>query len=255
MAGQQTPEWKPINYLPLIGTMIDTSLRENEAFYQTLSEAKPKSHVLDDHTVERILKVYGEQREDHWVFEEQVERWKKIELPPATLKELERLEKQLIKAKEVLDGILSLAHELKKGTIDTILAKDDLELAFEYLEGKRVLPIDLPFDGNRPPKRPPGQPPVALSSEQLHLASQIDGKIKKLLKRNVERVEILKEMHDYMPAFKLLLDTSSQQEIDEISRQFFGFFHFAQILEDLARGIESGEIEVPDGMTRGGAGF
>lgn len=249
MAEKPILEWKPIDYLPLIGTMIDTSLKENKAFYRTLSEAKPKPHVLDDHTVERILKVYGEQREDHWVFEEQIERWKKIELPPATLMELDRLEKQLIKAKEVLDRILSLAGELKKGTIDTILAKDDLDLAFEVLEGKRVLPIDLPFDGNRPPQRLPGQPPIALSAEQVHLAMQIDGKIKKLLKADAEPDEILKEMYTYIPAFKRLLDTCRPEEIDEICRQFFGFFHFAEILEDLARGIQSGEIEVPDDVS------
>jgi|GEM_PF-490695 len=254
MAEKPTPEWKPIDHLPLIGTMIDTSLKDNEAFYQTLLDGKSKPHLFDDSSVERILKVYAEQREDHWVFEEQVARWRMTELPLGTLKELDRLDRQLVKAKEVLDGILFLAAELKRGTIDTILAKDDLDLAFDYLEGKRTLPIDVPFGRNRPPERPPGQPPVALSPEQLHIASQIDAKIKKLLKRNVAVVEILKEMHDYMPAFKRLLDTCKQAEIDELCRQYFGFFHYAEILEDLVRGIQSGEIEVPGDGSRGGAG-
>jgi len=32
---------------------------------------------------------------------------------------------------------LALAEELQAGTIDTIMAKDDVELAVEYLLGKR----------------------------------------------------------------------------------------------------------------------
>lgn len=49
-------------------------------------------------------------------------------------------------------------------------------------------------------------------------------------------------MHACMPAFNRLLDSSRPEKIDEMCRKFFGFFHFAEILEDLARGIHPGRL-------------
>jgi hypothetical protein len=55
---------------------------------------------------------------------------------------------------------------------------------------------------------------------------------------------IIGEMFDCMPFFKMLLD-SGQDTMDELCRRFSGFYHYAKILETLAAGIQSGEIQVP----------
>jgi len=39
----------------------------------------------------------------------------------------------------VIAAILALAEELKGGTIESVLAKSDIELALEVLSGKRKL--------------------------------------------------------------------------------------------------------------------
>jgi hypothetical protein len=41
--------------------------------------------------------------------------------------------------REVITSILSLTEELKSGTIESVLAKSDIELALEVLLGKRKL--------------------------------------------------------------------------------------------------------------------
>jgi hypothetical protein len=245
MADNLEPEWKDISYLPFIGNLIDQGVKDNEDHYNTILEAKPKTHVLDDYTIGRVFKIYGEQRDFHKVYEEQIVRWKKLALPQETLKELNRLGKQLEKDRELLNNILSLAEELKKGTIDTILAKDDLDLAFEVIEGKRVVPGMDPPEGNRKSDQQSGKPPIVFSAEQLQIVSMIDQKVKKILKADGDVVEILREMHDYMPGFKKIMDTTTPEEFNELGRQNFGFLHFAQILEDLASGIQSGDIQVP----------
>jgi hypothetical protein len=50
---------------------------------------------------------------------------------------LTRLAGQLEALRRVLTASLALAEELQTGTIDRVLAKDDVELALEYLRGQR----------------------------------------------------------------------------------------------------------------------
>lgn len=55
------------------------------ANHQTLLQAIERPYVLDDHTVARVLRVlrvFGEQAADHWLFEEQLRRWAAGPLTP-----------------------------------------------------------------------------------------------------------------------------------------------------------------------------
>ena len=70
----ERPDWQPISQLPLIGSMIDGMLQDAEEHYQTLLQAAPKPHVLDDYTVGRVFEVFGRQKDDLWLFEEQLAR-------------------------------------------------------------------------------------------------------------------------------------------------------------------------------------
>ena len=79
----EQPDWQPISQLPLIGSMIDGMLQDAEENYQTLLQAAPKPHVLDDYTVGRVFEVFGSQKDDLWLFEEQLARWKMDKLSVA----------------------------------------------------------------------------------------------------------------------------------------------------------------------------
>jgi hypothetical protein len=85
---------------------------------------------------------------------------------------------------------------------------------------------------------------MTLSAEQLQIASMIDAKVQQLVREGYDEVGVFVEMADDMPAFKRLLD-SGQQALDELCRRFSGFYHYAKILETVACGIASGEIQVP----------
>ena len=63
---------QPISRLPLIGSMIAGMLQDAEEHYQTLLQAAPKPHALDDYTVGRVFEVFGRQKDDLWLFEEQL---------------------------------------------------------------------------------------------------------------------------------------------------------------------------------------
>jgi hypothetical protein len=133
----EQPDWQPISRLLLIGSMIDGMLRDAEEHYQTLLQAAPKPHVLDDYTVGRVFEVFGRQKDDLWLFEEQLVRWKMDKLSVGQREEVDRLTEQLGRCRTVIESILSLAEQLQQGTIEKVLAKSDLELGLEFLLSKR----------------------------------------------------------------------------------------------------------------------
>jgi hypothetical protein len=131
--GQQKPHWQPISMLPTLARNIDGMLAGDVEQYETLLQARSKPHVLDDFTVNRVKQVFGKQREDFPLFEEQLQRWGSEDLTEVQRLEVERLVSQMRKLRENNANVLELADELGKGTIDKIMAKSDEELGLEYL--------------------------------------------------------------------------------------------------------------------------
>lgn len=141
MPEKSTPKvnWQPISALPLIGSMIDGLLDEVEKQNTNLQAGRAKPHVFDNYTIDRVIKVYSDQAEDLWLYEGQLSRWKALNLTSSQRQEVDRLAAQIPTIRERITAILALAEELKGGTIDTIMAKSDLELGLEVLLGKRKL--------------------------------------------------------------------------------------------------------------------
>jgi hypothetical protein len=131
--------WQPISALPLIGSMIDGLLDEVEKQNANLEAGRAKPYVFDNYTIGRVLKVYSDQAEDLWLYEGQLARWKALNLTPSQRQEVDRLAAQIPTIRERITAILALAEELKGSTIETIMAKSDLELGLEVLLGKRKL--------------------------------------------------------------------------------------------------------------------
>lgn len=133
MSNNRTPNWQPVSNIPLIAQMIDGMLHEATEHYATLQEAIPKPHVLDDYTVNRVVKVFTQQQEDLPLYDEQLRRWKAAALTTNQSQENGRLQKQLAQLRENITKILTLAQQLKKGTIEAQLGKSDLQLGLEAL--------------------------------------------------------------------------------------------------------------------------
>ena len=95
--------------------MIDAMLQDAEEHYQTLLQASPKPHVLDDYIVGRVFEVFGNQKDVLWLFEEQLARWKMDKLSVGQRHEVNRLSEQVGRCRTVIQSILSLAEQLKQG--------------------------------------------------------------------------------------------------------------------------------------------
>jgi hypothetical protein len=86
---------------------------------------------------------------------------------------------------------------------------------------------------------------MALTSQQNRLAERINKKVLKILKHNGDDTEVLVGLTSYMNDFKALMDCSTELEMTQLCNKFDGFYRYAKILENLAGGIQSGEIPVP----------
>lgn len=120
--------------------MIDGMLEEVQSQHQNMLEAQKKPHTMDDATIARVIDVYSEQHEFLWVYREQLSRWKQENPTPKQTKEITRLEKQVDKIDQTLTGILSIADDIKDKTIDSILGKNDMDLAMDVLMGNLKMP-------------------------------------------------------------------------------------------------------------------
>jgi len=128
--------WQPISQLSLLGSCIDGMLESLEENLENLKAAKEQHGSMDDATVSRVIKVYTEQRDDLWLYDEQISRWKNAGPTESQKAELSRLSRQIERLRAALDSGLAMADEMKEVTIEKILAKDDVELALEVLSGK-----------------------------------------------------------------------------------------------------------------------
>jgi hypothetical protein len=125
--------WQPISQMPLVAGMITTSLNDTREHLGTLTKAKDRPHVLDDATIDRVEQVHTEQMQYIDIYTRQIARWRTAKPSAVQAKELDRMEKQNQQLRDVTTDVLTLAGELRKGTIERVLGMSDLELGLRTL--------------------------------------------------------------------------------------------------------------------------
>ena len=172
------PKWQPISELPLVGYLIRELLASAAEQYESLLAVRPKPHVLDDATINRVLRLYREEKEDFWIYEEQLARWRKKPLTAGQREEIDDLGRVLERAKPLIDSVLSLADELSHGTIEKVMGKSDLELGLDaimgMLDGEAAKEPPGPRKASRPPPvRLPPQRPAATERKVIPLLTTL----------------------------------------------------------------------------------
>ena len=136
MPKDEKPNWQPISFLPTIAEMIDGMLEAVVENQKLLGKAQRAS--LDNATVSRVMSVYTTQRDDLWLYEEQLAVWRKTLLNDSQRLEINRLEKQLDELKRRLEEILAMNPHLEKLTIEYLLSKSHEELGLDFLRGNKI---------------------------------------------------------------------------------------------------------------------
>lgn len=136
MSSSEPVNWQPISQMPLIASMIDGALSDTTDHLQTLTAVQGRPHVLDDATVDWSVRVHTEQLEFVDIYDCQLQRWQAARPSAAQKRELDRLEEQNRRLREVTMDVLAMADELRRGTIERVMAKTDLELGLAALRGQ-----------------------------------------------------------------------------------------------------------------------
>lgn len=128
---ERKPQFHPIGMLPVIAELIDGYAGDAANLLPNLRQARSRPHALDDATVDQVEAVYGETAEMLPVFDEQLRRWDKSILTAPQHAEVTRLFERAAALRAMVDEVLSLAAEIRKGTINRVMEKSDLELGLE----------------------------------------------------------------------------------------------------------------------------
>lgn len=84
-----------------------------------------------------------------------------------------------------------------------------------------------------------------IGPEQHHLAKLIHEHVSRYPDTEGGNTRLLPTIYDYMEAFKMVMESTTQVQLDFLSVQYPGFHRFAKLLELVAEGIQNGTIEVP----------
>ena len=137
---KEKPNWQPLSMMPTIASIIDGEVETFEDLYENFCEAREQPWVLDNPTLGRAINNHRMYLEEAWVYDEQLVRWKKENLTEKQSGEIERLTEQMLKYRKMCEQIVSLSEEIKKGSINSILEMDDMELAMAVMSGKLKMP-------------------------------------------------------------------------------------------------------------------
>lgn len=127
------PTWQPISALPMLTAHVKQGVQLAAEHLATLTEARDRPGVLDNASVDRVVATFTTTREDVELFAEQGRRWQAEELTETETAGVEHYVGLVARERELVEAILALAEQLRAGTIETVLAKSDLELGLEYL--------------------------------------------------------------------------------------------------------------------------
>ena len=126
--------WYPISKLGWFTGHIRDGIEVTRCQLEMLQPARARPYVLDDATVAGIIRVHRDQAADLTLFQNQADRWKAGPgLTGAQRAGIAAYETLIAELRQVNSEVLAVAAELSHGTIETVLAKSDLQLGMEAL--------------------------------------------------------------------------------------------------------------------------
>lgn len=140
MLQDKKPIFHALAMLPTILEVVRGMLESSEEHLRVMEKTIDKPSVLDDKLIERSLALCDTQEANIELFIEQCARWRKDNPSNSQLVEIEKIEDNSKKLKNITIKIRSIIDNCEDLTLDKILAKDDLEVAMEFLTGKLKFP-------------------------------------------------------------------------------------------------------------------
>ena len=131
---EREQNWYPIGKVGWFTQHIREGIEVTAEQLRLLQPALARPYQLDDATVARTIRVHQDQADDLTLFQNQAGRWKAAPgLTAAQRAAVAGFEAAIGQLRQLNSEVLAVAEELSHGTIETVLAKSDLELGIEAL--------------------------------------------------------------------------------------------------------------------------
>ncbi len=131
MGEPEDPPFHLISTLPLVSAYVDGWLQDvakMEAFF-----AQAAAERIDELTVARTLRVYGNAMDELPQYEEDLRLCSTSTLTTTQLQVVERLQADLARIRSGILFVLTRAEELRTDGVEVLLRKSDCELGVEQL--------------------------------------------------------------------------------------------------------------------------
>ena len=102
----------------MMAGMLTEQLAPNREQLELLERTRREPWLLDDATVDPVKKVFGVQRDDMWLWEENGRRWQALDLDTATRAQVDGYMSLAARFATTNDEVLALADEIAGGTIN-----------------------------------------------------------------------------------------------------------------------------------------
>jgi hypothetical protein len=87
---------------------------------------------------------------------------------------------------------------------------------------------------------------MSLDSKTKDFIIDFDKRMKTYIANKSSDEVILASMLEEMPKIKNIMDNSSTEEMNKLCEEYDGFYYYMKLLENLATGISTGNIVVPN---------
>ncbi|RZF23427.1 hypothetical protein EVC45_44635 [Paraburkholderia sp. UYCP14C] len=94
-------------------------------------------------------------------------------------------------------------------------------------------------------KRWANEAAASITPQQREIAALIDAQMQRFEAAGLDEAEIVAAMVDHMSGFHRLMTDLDNPAINLLAREFAGFRRYAKIVETIASGIATGQIQVP----------
>ena len=134
MSGEREQNWYPIGKVGWFTRHIREGIEVTAGQLGLLQPALAQPYRLDDATVARIIRVHQDQAGDLMLFQNQAGRWNAVPgLTAAQRAAVQEYEAAIGELRRLNAEVLAAAEHLKPVTIETLLARSDLEVGIEAL--------------------------------------------------------------------------------------------------------------------------
>ncbi len=130
--------WYPLSYISFFQAQITELLEDSKKQLALFLSIKGNPAAIDDELHDRAIRLFKERPQYIQLYQEQVDRWQEEDIDNSHKRTLEIMNNDLKEARKLNQDILDLLNELE--TIEDLVAKDDFEVALDFLSGKLRLP-------------------------------------------------------------------------------------------------------------------